>query len=59
MSRAVPEPAGGAGRFRVVWEPGSDRLVGICHCGAERPEEDPVSIWNWLLRHPDHESSGS
>ena len=40
--------------YRVHWTPGSDRLVGRCHCGAEREGEDPVSIWAWLLAHPDH-----
>ncbi|WP_192809489.1 hypothetical protein [Actinomadura rudentiformis] len=43
-------------RLRVIWEPGSDVLVGICHCGAEHRAEDPVGIWQWLLSHPDHEA---
>jgi hypothetical protein len=40
--------------YRIVWTPGSDHLVGRCHCGAERRGEDPVAIWAWLLAHPDH-----
>jgi hypothetical protein len=42
--------------FRVLWTPGSDRLIGRCHCGAERHGEDPVALWAWLLAHPDHPS---
>jgi hypothetical protein len=41
--------------YRIVWEPGSDRLHGICHCGAERYADDPVELWLWLLAHPDHD----
>ncbi|GLW06981.1 hypothetical protein Misp01_21110 [Microtetraspora sp. NBRC 13810] len=44
----------GSGTFRVIWEPGSDLLVGVCHCEAEGRAEDPVEIWRWLLAHPDH-----
>ncbi|MEU8802053.1 hypothetical protein [Spirillospora sp. NPDC048819] len=44
----------GAGRLRVEWSPGSDRLTGICHCGAQHTAEDPAEIWTWLLAHPDH-----
>jgi hypothetical protein len=40
--------------YRVVWSPGSDRLVGVCHCGAELEADDPVRLWRWLLAHPDH-----
>lgn len=40
--------------YRIVWAPGSDRLVGTCHCGAEHTEEDPVRLWQWLLAHPEH-----
>jgi hypothetical protein len=41
--------------YRIFWTPGSDLLVGRCHCGAERRAEDPVTIWAWLLAHPDHD----
>lgn len=41
-------------RFQVVWEPGSDLLIGVCHRGAEDRATDPVEIWHWLLSHPDH-----
>ena len=38
--------------YRVVWVPGTDELVGVCHCGAERVAASPVEIWAWLLGHP-------
>jgi hypothetical protein len=42
--------------YRVVWQPGSDKLLGVCHCGAERDADDPVQVWQWLLAHPDHDT---
>ena len=45
--------------LRVDWLPGSDRLRGRCHCGAETEAEDPVEMWEWLLAHPDHPSGGA
>ena len=39
--------------YRVHWRLGTDRLVGVCHCGAEYEAEDPVELWEWLLAHPD------
>lgn len=39
--------------YRVVWLPGTDRLLGVCHCGARHIAEDPVSVWAWLVGHPD------
>jgi len=39
--------------FTVEWVPGTDLLLGICHCGARRRFEDPVELWDWLLRHPE------
>jgi hypothetical protein len=44
----------GPGVLRVEWVPGSDRLRGRCHCGAQIEAEDPIEIWDWLLGHPDH-----
>ncbi|MEV6336484.1 hypothetical protein AB0M12_17390 [Nocardia vinacea] len=38
---------------RVQWFPGSDQLLGRCHCGATRIADDPIEIWQWLLAHPD------
>jgi hypothetical protein len=38
---------------RVHWRPGTDRMTGVCHCGAEHESEDPVELWEWLLAHPD------
>ncbi|MGY1738283.1 hypothetical protein [Geodermatophilus sp. SYSU D00684] len=43
---------------RVDWLPGSDRLRGRCHCGADGEAEDPVAMWEWLLAHPDHPAGG-
>ncbi|HVU91848.1 MAG TPA: hypothetical protein VHC23_06420 [Jatrophihabitans sp.] len=39
--------------FRVTWMPGTDELLGVCHCGAERLAGEPVELWAWLLGHPD------
>jgi len=52
------ELLGGERVLRVNWLPGSDRLRGRCHCGAETEVEDPVAIWEWLLAHPDHPAGG-
>jgi hypothetical protein len=38
--------------FRVVWMPGTDRLRGFCWCGTAHEAEDPVTLWEWLLDHP-------
>jgi hypothetical protein len=43
--------------YRIVWSPGSDRLHGTCHCGAEHVADDPVRMWQWLLAHPDHDAA--
>jgi hypothetical protein len=42
------------GVFRIRWLPGTDVLLGTCHCDAEHRCQDPVEMWDWLLRHPDH-----
>jgi hypothetical protein len=44
--------------LRVNWLPGSDRLRGLCHCGAEAEASDPVEMWEWLLAHPNHPQGG-
>lgn len=41
------------GVLRVRWVPGTDRLLGVCYCGAQREFEDPVELWDWLLEHPE------
>lgn len=41
--------------FRIEWVPGTDRLLGTCHCGAAAEREDPVRMWHWLLAHPAHD----
>jgi hypothetical protein len=40
------------GRYRVEWYPGTDNLLGICHCGATHIAADPIELWDWLLAHP-------
>lgn len=42
---------------RIHWLPGTDRLLGTCHCGAQHGSEDPVEMWEWMLAHPDHPRS--
>lgn len=42
----------GATVYRIHWRLGTDLLVGVCHCGAERDFEDPIVLWDWLLAHP-------
>jgi hypothetical protein len=44
----------GATVYCVDWLPGTDRLLGTCHCGATVEADDPVRLWEWLLGHPDH-----
>jgi hypothetical protein len=44
--------------YRIHWRLGTDRLVGVCHCGAEHESEDPIALWEWLLAHPDGHSAG-
>ncbi len=46
--------------LRVTWVPGTDELLGVCHCGAEQLADDPIALWAWLLAHPDgHEPIGA
>ncbi len=46
--------------YRVHWVLGTDQLLGVCHCGAQRRSEDPVQLWEWLLGHPSgHAGSGA
>jgi hypothetical protein len=39
--------------YRVRWIPGTDTLLGVCHCGAEHVAADPVEVWSWLYAHPE------
>ncbi|MCX4092594.1 hypothetical protein [Nocardia sp. alder85J] len=41
------------GRHRIEWFPGTDQLLGVCHCGATIIADDPIEAWQWLLGHPD------
>jgi hypothetical protein len=44
---------------RIEWLPGTDTLVGTCHCGAAHEAQDPVSMWEWLLGHPEGHEGGT
>ncbi len=46
-------------RTRVGWLPGTDRLHGRCHCGAQTEADDPVQMWEWLSAHPAHAPVGA
>lgn len=39
---------------RITWLPGTDLLVGTCHCGAVAEADGPAAMWDWLLAHPEH-----
>jgi hypothetical protein len=49
---APVRPTHGQNTFSITWVPGTDVMLGACHCGAERLAEDPVELWEWLLGHP-------
>ncbi|MEV4241597.1 hypothetical protein AB0J47_41305 [Nocardia sp. NPDC049737] len=36
---------------RVRWVPGTDTLLGTCHCSAQHITEDPVDLWQWMDNH--------
>lgn len=38
--------------YRVEWIPGTDHLLGVCFCGAQHLEADPIALWEWLYGHP-------
>ncbi|WP_406349409.1 hypothetical protein OG372_37085 [Streptomyces sp. NBC_01020] len=40
--------------LRVHWLPGTDELLGTCHCAATFSSQDPEELWEWLHDHPDH-----
>ena len=45
--------------IHVRWLPGSDRMQGRCHCGAQTEADDPVLLWDWLSAHPVHPGGGA
>jgi hypothetical protein len=46
-------PPGSRGQvYRVEWVPGTDHLLGLCFCGAQHLEVDPIALWEWLHAHP-------
>ncbi|MFB8267523.1 hypothetical protein ACFC96_13030 [Streptomyces sp. NPDC055955] len=58
MNPLHPAVLTGDSVFRIHWILGTDRLLAVCHCGAEREFEDPVLLWDWLLGHPDDHQTG-
>ncbi|GAA5213580.1 hypothetical protein [Streptomyces thinghirensis] len=44
--------------YPIDWLPGTDVLHGTCHCGAEHTAEDPVTMWDWMLAHPQGHPDG-
>ncbi|MEJ1199028.1 MULTISPECIES: hypothetical protein [unclassified Streptomyces] len=44
--------------YRIDWLPGTDVLHGTCHCGAEHTADDPVTMWDWMLAHPQGHPDG-
>ncbi|MEU6420894.1 hypothetical protein [Streptomyces spiralis] len=44
--------------YRVVWKLHTDVLVGYCWCDASHEDIDPITLWEWLLAHPDTHSVG-
>ncbi len=38
--------------YRIDWIPGTDELLGLCHCGATHRGQDPALMWEWMLAHP-------
>ena len=44
--------------YRVVWKLQTDVLVGYCWCGTSHEAEDPITLWEWLLAHPDTHGDG-
>ncbi|MGW3508393.1 hypothetical protein [Streptomyces sp. NPDC000994] len=53
MSPLHPPALTGGDVYRIHWILGTDRLLAVCHCGAEREFEEPVELWDWLLAHPE------
>ncbi|WP_327191069.1 hypothetical protein [Streptomyces xinghaiensis] len=59
MRALHPAALTGDGVFRIHWLLGTDRLLAVCHCGAERQFEDPEEVWDWLLGHPEDHHPGT
>ncbi|MFG2894416.1 hypothetical protein [Streptomyces sp. NPDC048248] len=53
-----PAVLSGEDVYRIHWVLGADRLLAVCHCGAQREFEDPVALWDWLLDHPEDHHPG-
>lgn len=37
--------------YCVDWVPGTNRLRGVCPCGAVTEVDDPALMWEWLVGH--------
>jgi hypothetical protein len=57
VRRIVTAAASGDRVVRIHWVPGTDRLLAVCHCSAQREFDDPIELWDWLLAHPDGHQS--
>lgn len=44
---------------RIEWLPGTDTLVGTCHCTARHEAQDPIAMWEWMLAHPEGHVPGT
>lgn len=58
MIPPLPPALFGDDVYRIHWVLGTDRLLAVCHCGAQREFEDPVGLWDWLLGHPEGHRPG-
>ncbi|WP_175412077.1 hypothetical protein [Streptomyces sp. TRM64462] len=58
MTALHPPALFGENVNRVHWMLGTDRLLAVCHCDAQREFEDPMELWDWLLRHPEDHHPG-
>ncbi|MGW5867176.1 hypothetical protein ACWFRJ_34040 [Streptomyces sp. NPDC055239] len=58
MTPPHPPALSGEEVHRIHWVLGNDRLLAVCHCGAQREFEDPVALWAWLLGHPEDHRPG-
>ncbi|WP_371750508.1 hypothetical protein OG302_43070 [Streptomyces sp. NBC_01283] len=58
MTQLHPPALASENVYRIHWKLGTDRLLAVCHCGAQREFEDPVGLWDWLLGHPEDHCPG-
>lgn len=58
MTPLLPSVLSGESVYRIHWVLGTDHLLAVCHCDAQREFEDPVALWDWLLGHPEDHHPG-